>query len=140
MGSRSFLVELAAAAIHQALIINVLPEDLAYMTATSLVIHTKAFGCPFEQIVRANQTGNLNKQQRRVGCSPPTGGTSGRKNRNLTGQFSNWVEQNLDLGEALIPNFQLELNTTPDASWVRRCWDALANNSKIAIHLVPDFL
>ena len=79
----------------------------------------------FDTICRANP--DLNFEQTAAGelvIVPPTRGTSGRKNRNLTWQFSNWVEQNLDLGEGfdsstlfVLPN---GAKRSPDASWVRR--------------------
>ena len=54
----------------------------------------------FEQVVRANPDWDFEQTaEGEIVIVPPTGGTSGRKNRNLTWQFSDWVEQNLDLGE-----------------------------------------
>lgn len=115
----------------------------------------------FDTICRANP--DLNFEQTAAGelvVVPPTGGTSGRKNRNLTGQFSNWVEaafcggsippqtclQNLDLGEGfdsstlfVLPN---GAKRSPDASWVRReCWEALTQKQQDGyVPLCPDFV
>lgn len=77
---------------------------------------------------------------------PPTGGTSGRKNRNLTGQFSNWVEQNLELGEGFDSStlfvFPNGAKRSPDAAWVaRERWDALSRAQQDGYPpLCPDFV
>lgn len=98
-----------------------------------LTIHaSKISDEDFERIVRANPDWNF--EQTAAGelvVVSPTGGTSGRKNRKLTGQFSNWIEQNLELGEGfdsstlfVLPN---GAKRSPDASWVeRKRWDALS--------------
>jgi Uma2 family endonuclease len=118
------------------------------MTATSLVIHAlKLSDAQFEQIVRANPDWKFEQTaEGELVVVPPTGGTSGRKNRNLTGQFSNWVEQNLDLGEGFDSSTLFQLPTgakrSPDASWVRReCWDALTQQQQDSYPpLCPDFV
>lgn len=101
----------------------------------------------FDTICRANP--DLNFEQTAAGelvVVPPTGGTSGRKNRNLTWQFSNWVEQNPHLGEGfdsstlfVLPN---GAKRSPDASWVRRDrWDALTRHQQDGyVPLCPDFV
>ncbi len=101
----------------------------------------------FDTICRANP--DLNFEQTAAGelvVVPPTGGTSGRKNRNLTWQFSNWVEQNLDLGEGfdsstlfVLPN---GAKRSPDASWVSRDrWDSLTQKQQDGyVPLCPDFV
>lgn len=54
----------------------------------------------FEQIVRSNPEWNFEQTaDGELIVVPPTGGTSGRKNRSLTGQLNSWVEANLNLGE-----------------------------------------
>lgn len=77
---------------------------------------------------------------------PPTGGTSGRRNRNITGQLHNWVEANLGLGEGfdsstlfVLPN---GAKRSPDASWVRRTrWDSLTQQQQDGYPpLCPDFV
>ena len=114
----------------------------------SLTIHAlKLRDADFEQIVRANPEWKF--EQAALGeliIVPPTGGTSGRKNRNLTGQFSDWVEQNLDLGEGFDSStlFQLpnKAKRSPDASWVvRERWDALTQQQQDGYPpLCPDFV
>jgi len=77
---------------------------------------------------------------------PPTGGTSGRRNRSLAGQLNNWVEANLELGEGfdsstlfVLPN---GAKRSPDASWIRRDrWDVLTPQQQDGYPpLCPDFV
>lgn len=76
----------------------------------------------------------------------PTGGTSGRKNLDVSGQFSFWVRQNRELGEGFdsstlfkLPNGAMR---SPDATWVRReRWDALTRKQQDGYPpLCPDFV
>lgn len=114
----------------------------------ALTIHAlKLSDADFERLVRANPDWTF--EQTAAGelvVVPPTGGTSGRKNRNLTGQFSNWVEQNLELGEGfdsstlfVLPN---GAKRSPDTSWVERGrWDALSRAQQDGYPpLCPDFV
>lgn len=101
----------------------------------------------FIQLVRANPEWNFEQTAAgEIVVVPPTGGTSGRKNRNLTWQFSDWVERNLDLGEGFDSStlFQLPSGAkrSPDASWVRReAWDALTQKQQDGyVPLCPDFV
>jgi len=77
---------------------------------------------------------------------PPTGGTSSRKNFNLTQQLGNWVEANLNLGEGFDSNVLFVLpngaKRSSDASWVeRRRWDALSQQQQDGyVPLCPDFV
>lgn len=76
----------------------------------------------------------------------PTGGTSSKKNRSLTQQLSEWVEANLELGEAFDSNVLFILPSgarkSPDASWVKRDrWDALTQQQQDGYPpLCPDFV
>lgn len=101
----------------------------------------------FERIVLANP--ELSFEQTCHGelvIVPPTGGTSGRKNLNLTGQFSDWVEQNLELGEGFDSSTLFVLPSgakrSPDAAWVaRHKWDALTQKQQDGYPpLCPDFV
>ena len=64
---------------------------------------------------------------------PPTGGTSSRKNRSLTGQLDVWVESNLSLGEGFDSNVLFVLPSgarrSPDASWIRRDRSRISHSS-----------
>ncbi|WP_250124199.1 Uma2 family endonuclease [Chroococcidiopsis sp. CCMEE 29] len=101
----------------------------------------------FEQIVRSNPEWNFEQTaDGELIVVPPTGGTSGRKNRSLTGQLNSWVEANLNLGEGfdsstlfVLPN---GAKRSPDASWVRRDrWDALTQQQQDGYPpLCPDFV
>lgn len=115
---------------------------------SSLTIHAlKLTQADFEQIVRANRDWKFEQTaEGELVVVPPTGGTSGRKNRNLTGQFNNWVEQNLELGEGfdsstlfILPN---GAKRSPDSSWVtRNRWDSLSPKQQDGYPpLCPDFV
>lgn len=118
------------------------------MTATSLTIHALKLSEPeFEQIVRANPEWNF--EQTAAGelvVVPPTGGTSGKKNRSLIGQLDAWVEANWELGEGFDSNTLFVLpngaKRMPDVSWVRRDrWDALTQKQQDGyVPLCPDFV
>lgn len=101
----------------------------------------------FEQVVRANPDWDFEQTaEGEIVIVPPTGGTSGRKNRNLTWQFSDWVEQNLDLGEGFDSSTMFLLpdgaKRSPDASWVRlEAWDSLSQKQQDGyVPLCPDFV
>ena len=78
--------------------------------------------------------------------NPPTGGTSGKRNRRITGLLDRWCEANEGLGEGFDSStgFRLPNGATraPDASWVRRDrWDALTQEEKEGFPpLCPDFV
>jgi Uma2 family endonuclease len=101
----------------------------------------------FEQVVRANPEWNFEQTaEGELIIVPPTGGTSGRKNFSLTGQFWSWVEANLELGEGfdsstlfVLPN---GAKRSPDASWVRReAWDTLTQKQQDGyVPLCPNFV
>lgn len=101
----------------------------------------------FEQIARFNPEWNFEQTENgELIILPPTGGTSGRKNRSLTGQLNDWVEANLDLGEGfdsstlfVLPN---GAKRSPDASWVRRArWNTLSQQQQDGYPpLCPDFV
>ena len=115
---------------------------------SSLTINSlKLSDADFEQIVRANPEWNF--EQTAAGdlvVVPPTGGTSSRKNRSLTGQLDVWVEANLSLGEGFDSNVLFVLPSgakrSPDVSWIRReRWDALTQQQKDGYPpLCPDFV
>ena len=101
----------------------------------------------FHTLCRANPDVKLERTaEGELVIVPPTGGTSGRKNRNLTGQFSNWVEENLALGEGFDSSTLFQLpngaKRSPDASWVvRRRWDGLTAQQQDGYPpLCPDFV
>jgi Uma2 family endonuclease len=115
---------------------------------SSLTINSlKLSDAEFERIVRANPEWNF--EQTAAGdlvVVPPTGGTSSRKNFNLTQQLGNWVEANLSLGEGFDSNVLFVLpngaKRSPDASWVERGrWDALTPQQQDGyVPLCPDFV
>ncbi|MGL5881345.1 Uma2 family endonuclease [Chroococcidiopsis sp.] len=115
---------------------------------SSLTINSlKLSDADFERIVRANPEWNF--EQTAAGdliIVPPTGGTSSRKNLNLTQQLGNWVEANLNLGEGFDSNVLFVLpngaKRSPDASWVeRRRWEALSQQQQDGyVPLSPDFV
>jgi Uma2 family endonuclease len=115
---------------------------------SSLTINSlKLSDADFERIVRANPEWNF--EQTAAGdlvVVPPTGGTSSRKNFNLTQQLGNWVEANLSLGEGFDSNVLFVLpngaKRSPDVSWVQRGrWDALNQQQQDGyVPLCPDFV
>lgn len=78
---------------------------------SSLTIHAlKLSDVDFEQIIRANPEWKF--EQTALGelvVVPPTGGTSGKKNRSLTGQLDAWVEANWELGEGFDSSTMFQL-------------------------------
>lgn len=115
---------------------------------SSLTINAlKLSDTDFERVVRANPTWNFEQTvEGELVVVPPTGGTSSRKNFNLTQQLGNWVEANLSLGEGFDSNALFVLpngaKRSPDASWVeRRRWDALTQQQQDGyVPLCPDFV
>jgi Uma2 family endonuclease len=115
---------------------------------SSLTINSlKLSDADFERIVRANPEWNF--EQTAAGdlvVVPPTGGTSSRKNFNLTQKLGNWVEANLSLGEGFDSNVLFVLpngaKRSPDASWLARGrWDALSQQQQDGyVPLCPDFV
>ena len=115
---------------------------------SSLTIHAlKLLDVDFDQIIRANPEWKF--EQTALGelvVVPPTGGTSGKKNRSLTGQLDAWVEANWELGEGFDSStlFQLpnKAKRSPDAAWVERGrWDALTQQQQDSYPpLCPDFV
>ena len=101
----------------------------------------------FEKIVKANPEWNFEQTAAgEIVIVPPTGGTSGEKNLNLSVQFGNWVENNLELGRGfdsstlfILPNSAKRI---PDVSWVRlERWDALNQKQRDGyVPLCPDFV
>ena len=100
----------------------------------------------FEKIVKANPEWNF--EQTAAGelvVVPPTGGTSGKKNSNLTYQLEAWNLAN-NTGEAFDSNTLFILpngaKRMPDASWVQRDrWDALTPQQQDGyVPLCPDFV
>lgn len=101
----------------------------------------------FDSLVRSNPEWKFEQTENgELIVVPPTGGTSGRRNRSLTGQLNDWVEANLNLGEGfdsstlfILPN---GAKRSPDASWVRReAWDALTQKQQDGyVPLCPDFV
>lgn len=85
----------------------------------------------FEQVVRANPEWKFEQTATgEIVIVPPTGGTSGRKNLDLSVQFGSWVKENSDLGEGFDSSTLFRLpngaKRSPDASWVKRNqWNAL---------------
>lgn len=101
----------------------------------------------FEQVVRANPEWNFEQTAAgEIVIVPPTGGTSGRKNLDLSRQFGIWVDENLNLGEGFDSSTLFKLpngaKRSPDASWVRRSsWDALTQKQRDGyVPLCPDFV
>lgn len=114
---------------------------------SSLTINSlKLSDAEFERIVRANPEWNF--EQTAAGdlvIVPPTGGTSGNKNSNLSYQLESW---NLaqEAGKTFDSNTMFILpngaKRMPDASWVR-CdrWDALTQQQQDGYPpLCPDFV
>ena len=101
----------------------------------------------FEQVVKNNPEYSF--EQTAYGelvVVPPTGGTSGRKNFNLIGQFSAWVERNLELGEGFDSSTLFKLpnsaKRSPDASWIKRDrWEKLTQKQQDGyVPLCPDLV
>ncbi len=101
----------------------------------------------FEALALANRKLRLERTaQGELIVNPPTGGESGKRNFNITGQLNNWYEENETLGEGfdsstgfILPN---GANRSPDVSWVsREQWETLTPKEKKGfIPLCPDFV
>jgi Uma2 family endonuclease len=78
--------------------------------------------------------------------NPPTGGESGQRNFNITGQLARWYEEHEDLGEGFDSSTGFRLpngaDRSPDASWVsRERWETLTpQQRKGFVPLCPDFV
>ena len=115
---------------------------------SSLTINSlKLSDADFERIVRANPEWNFEQTaEGELIIVPPTGGTSGKKNLNLSKQFGIWVDDNLDLGEGFDSSTLFILpdgaKRSPDASWIRRdAFDALTQKQQDGyVPLCPDFV
>jgi len=101
----------------------------------------------FEEVVQHNPEYSFEQTlQGELVVMPPTGGTSGKRNFNLIGQFGAWVEQNLELGEGFDSSTLFKLpngaKRSPDASWVKRDrWEALTKKEQDGYApLCPDFV
>jgi Uma2 family endonuclease len=99
----------------------------------------------FEQLATANRDLQLELTAKgELIIMPPTGGETGSRNFNLSGQLWLWNRQNR-LGKAFDSStgFRLPNGATrsPDASWVKmERWDALsAAQKKKFLPLCPDF-
>jgi Uma2 family endonuclease len=76
---------------------------------------------------------------------PPTGGETGRRNFNLIGLFSNWVEKDgTGIGFDSSTAFKLPngAKRSPDLAWIKReRWDALSPaDREVFPPLCPDFV
>lgn len=115
---------------------------------SAITIHKlKLLDADFGKIVQANPDWSFEQTaEGELVIVPPTGGTSGRKNLSLSGQFNNWVENNLDIGVGFDSSTLFVLPTgakrSPDASWVKReRWDALTQQQQDGYPpLCPDFV
>jgi Uma2 family endonuclease len=115
---------------------------------TSLTINSlKLSDADFERIVRANPEWNF--EQTAAGdlvVVPPTGGTSGNRNSNLSYQLEAWNVASGDAGKTFDSNTMFVLPNSakrmPDASWVRQNrWDALTPQQQDGYPpLCPDFV
>ncbi|NEP14379.1 MAG: Uma2 family endonuclease [Symploca sp. SIO2C1] len=100
----------------------------------------------FEALSAVNR--NLRLERTAAGeliVNPPTGGESGRRNFNITGQFARWQEEHEDLGEGFDSSTGFRLpngaDRSPDAAWViRERWQSLTPQQRRGfIPLCPDF-
>lgn len=121
------------------------PETISLVIPTSLALHVTHE--QFEVLRRANRDLRLERTARgELIVNPPTGGSSGRRNRSITGQLDRWFEENEELGEAFDSSTGFKLpngaERSPDASWVsRERWDALTKEQQEGIiPLCPDFV
>ncbi|MEB3277512.1 MAG: Uma2 family endonuclease, partial [Lyngbya sp.] len=70
----------------------------------------------------------------------------GKRNFSIIGQFGNWVEAHLELGEGFDSSTGFRLpngaNRSPDVSWVsRNRWDMLTEKQRKGfVPLCPDFV
>lgn len=113
------------------------------LTINALTINDEQF----EIVVKNNPDLNFEQTSRgELVIVPPTGGTSGKRNFNLIGQFSAWVDEHMELGEGFDSSTLFRLpngaKRSPDVSWVRRDrWEALTKKEQDGyVPLCPDFV
>ena len=101
----------------------------------------------FEALAAANRDLKLERTSKgELIVNPPTGGESGQRNFNITGQLARWCEEHEDLGEGFGSSTGFRLpngaNRSPDVSWVRReRWESLTpQERKGFVPLCPDFV
>ncbi|MCG5059828.1 MAG: Uma2 family endonuclease [Limnoraphis sp. WC205] len=101
----------------------------------------------FEAIAIANRDLRLERtSEGELIMNPPTGGESGKRNFSIIGQFGNWVEAHLELGEGFDSSTGFRLpngaNRSPDVSWLsRNRWDMLTEKQRKGfVPLCPDFV
>jgi Uma2 family endonuclease len=101
----------------------------------------------FEALAAANR--DLRLERTATGeliVNPPTGGESGKRNFNLTGQLARWYEEHEDLGECFDSSTGFRLpngaDRSPDAAWVsRERWESLTPQQRQGfVPLCPDFV
>ncbi|NET58716.1 MAG: Uma2 family endonuclease [Symploca sp. SIO2E6] len=121
------------------------PKTISLLVPTSIVLHVTHE--QFEALAQANRDLRLERTaQGELIVNPPTGGSSGRRNRIITGQLDRWFEENEELGEAFDSSTGFKLpngaECSPDASWVsRQRWDTLTKEQQEGIMpLCPDFV
>ncbi|MBR8830418.1 MAG: hypothetical protein N5P05_000112 [Chroococcopsis gigantea SAG 12.99] len=101
----------------------------------------------FEALAAANRDLRLERTSKgELIVNPPTGGESGKRNFNITGQLARWCEDHEDWGEGFDSSTGFRLangaNRSPDASWVSgERWQALTpQQRKGFVPLCPDFV
>lgn len=121
------------------------PKTISLSIPTEVTLHVTHE--EFEALSQANRDLRLERTaQGELIVNPPTGGSSGRRNRSITGQLDRWFEENEELGEAFDSSTGFKLpngaECSPDASWVsRQRWDNLtAEQQEGIIPLCPDFV
>jgi len=121
------------------------PKTISLVVPTSVALHVTHE--QFEELAQVNRDLKLERTaQGELIVNPPTGGSSGRRNRSITGQLDRWFEENEELGEAFDSSTGFKLpngaERSPDASWVsRQRWDTLTEKQQEGIiPLCPDFV
>ena len=101
----------------------------------------------FEALSAANRELKLERTSEGVLIvNPPTGGESGRRNFNITGQLARWCDAHPEMGEGFDSSTGFRLpngaNRSPDLSWIRQeRWDSLTpEQRKGFIPLCPDLV
>ena len=116
------------------------------MTALTIPKGFKITTEQFDQLAFSNADLRLElTSQGELVIMPPTGGTAGRKNRQLTQQLGNWTDRD-GTGEAfdsstvfILPN---GARRSPDASWIKLDrWNALTTQQQDGFPpIAPDFV